>query len=60
MVNNHNDGIVWGLLPLLLASKGFSLTQIGTVAVVYPVVWGLGQLLTGPLADRLCKKDLLF
>ena len=60
LVNNLNDGMVWGLLPLLLASKGFSLTQIGTVAAVYPAVWGLGQLVTGPLADRLCKKDLLF
>ncbi|RSK25025.1 MULTISPECIES: MFS transporter [Hymenobacter] len=60
LINNLNDGLVWGLLPLLLASKGFTLTQIGTVAAVYPAVWGLGQLLTGPLADRLCKKDLLF
>lgn len=46
---------IMGLQPLLLASKGFSLTQIGTVAVVYPAVWGSGQ-----LADRLYKKDLLF
>ena len=60
LVNNLNDGMVWGLLPLLLATKGFTLTQIGTVAAVYPAVWGLGQLLTGPLSDRLCKKDLLF
>ncbi|MBF9239328.1 MFS transporter [Hymenobacter sp. BT683] len=60
LVNNLNDGMVWGLLPLLLASKDFTLTQIGTVAAVYPAVWGLGQLLTGPLADQLCKKDLLF
>ncbi|MFC7671112.1 MFS transporter [Hymenobacter humi] len=52
--------MVWGLLPMLLGSKGFTLTQIGTVAAVYPAVWGLGQLITGPLADRLCKKDLLF
>ena len=60
LVNNLNDGMVWGLLPLLLAGKGFSLTQIGTVAALYPAVWGVGQLLTGPLADRFCKKDLLF
>ncbi|QKG57917.1 MFS transporter [Hymenobacter sp. BRD128] len=60
LVNNLNDGMVWGLLPLLLASKGFTLTQVGTVAAVYPAVWGLGQLLTGPLADQFCKKDLLF
>ena len=56
LVNNLNDGMVWGLL----AGKGFSLTQIGTVAAVYPAVWGLGQSFTDPLADRLCKKDLLF
>ncbi|MCC3158621.1 MFS transporter [Hymenobacter sp. 15J16-1T3B] len=60
LVNNLNDGMVWGLLPLLLAGKGFSLTQIGTVAAVYPAVWGLGQLVTGPLADHVCKKHLLF
>lgn len=60
LVNNLTDGMVWGLLPLLLATKGFSLTQIGAVAALYPAVWGLGQLVTGPLADRLCKKDLLF
>ena len=60
LVNNLNDGMVWGLLPLLLAGKGFSLTQIGTVAAVYPAIWGLGQLVTGPLADRFCKKTLLF
>ncbi|UYZ61250.1 MFS transporter [Hymenobacter latericus] len=60
LVNNLNDGMVWGLLPLLLASKGFPLSQIGTVAAVYPAVWGLGQLVTGPLADRYCKKELLF
>lgn len=60
LVNNLNDGMVWGLLPLLLAAKGYTLMQIGTVAAVYPAVWGLGQLVTGPLADRLCKKDLLF
>ena len=60
LVNNLNDGMVWGLLPLLLAGKGFSLSQIGAVAALYPAVWGVGQLLTGPLADRFCKKDLLF
>ena len=60
LVNNLNDGMMWGLLPLRRASKGFTLTQMGTVAAVYPAVWGLGQLVTGPLADRLCKKDLLF
>lgn len=58
-VNNLNDGILWGLLPLLLATKGYSLAQTGLLAGVYPVVWGLGQLVTGKLGDHLCKKQLL-
>lgn len=58
-VNNLNDGILWGLLPVLLASKGYTLTQIGFMAGVYPAVWGIGQLITGKLGDILCKKQLL-
>ena len=60
MVNNLNDGMVWGLFPILLASLGFGLERIGIVAAVYPMVWGLGQLFTGRLADILPKKGLLF
>jgi MFS family permease len=60
LVNNLNDGMVWGLLPLLLASKGFNLHQIGIIVATYPAIWGLGQLFTGKLADRYCKKTLLF
>jgi len=59
LVNNLNDGVVWGLLPVLLAQKGFSLPQIGALAAVYPAVWGLGQLFSGRLSDFICKKDLL-
>ncbi len=60
LINNMNDGMAWGLLPILLATKGFSIAQIGIVTAVYPAVWGLGQLLTGKMADTFCKKDLLF
>jgi MFS family permease len=60
LVNNLNDGMVWGLLPLFLIAKNYSLAQIGVVAGAYPVVWGLGQLFTGKLGDHYCKKDLLF
>lgn len=59
-VNNLNDGMIWGILPILLAQRGFSLTEIGQIAAVYPAVWGLSQLLTGKLADHVCKKTLLF
>ncbi len=59
MVNNLNDGIVWGLLPILLLQKNYSLQQVGLVAGIYPVVWGLGQLFTGKLGDIYCKKQLI-
>ena len=60
LVNNLNDGMIWGLFPILLASKGFDMTAIGKIVAVYPVVWGLGQLITGKLADKLNKKAMLF
>jgi len=60
LVNNLNDGMVWGIFPILLASKGFTIEEIGIVAAVYPAVWGLGQLFTGKMADKFCKKDMLY
>ena len=60
LINNLNDGMAWGLLPVLLATKGFNLKEIGIVAAIYPAVWGIGQLITGRMADRYCKKDMLF
>jgi MFS family permease len=60
LVNNLNDGMAWGIFPILLASKGFSIWEIGVVTAVYPAVWGIGQLFTGGMADRFCKKDMLF
>lgn len=59
LVNNLNDGMVWGLLPMFLIQKGFSLHEIGVLAAVYPAVWGIGQLFSGRLSDWICKKDLL-
>src|SRR5688572_14030131 len=60
LVNNLNDGMVWGLFPLLLASKGFDLADVGMIVATYPAVWGVGQLFTGSLADKFCKRNLLF
>lgn len=59
LVNNLNDGMVWGLLPMFLAQKGFSLGETGILAAVYPAVWGIGQLFSGRLSDFICKKDLM-
>ncbi len=59
MVNNLNDGMAWGLFPLLFASARMSLGQIGILAAIYPAVWGMGQLFTGGLSDRLGRKGLI-
>jgi MFS family permease len=59
MINNLNDGMVWGLVPLLLAGFGSSVEQIGIVAAVYPAVWSIGQLFTGALSDRWGRKWLI-
>ena len=59
LVNNLNDGMAWGLFPLVFASAGLSLRAIGVLAAVYPATWGLGQLITGALSDRTGRKPLI-
>jgi MFS family permease len=59
LVNNLNDGLAWGLLPLLFVRGGLPVAQVGLLAALYPAVWGLGQLFTGPLSDRLGRKPLI-
>ena len=59
LANNLNDGMMWGLLPLFLYSRSFSIAEIGILAAIYPTVWGLGQLFTGALGDKYSKKNLL-
>ena len=59
MINNLNDGMAWGLFPLVFAAAGMSLDQIGALAAIYPAVWGIGQLFTGALSDRIGRKRLI-
>ncbi|MEV6273560.1 MFS transporter [Kribbella sp. NPDC051936] len=59
MVNNLNDGLAWGLFPILFATAGLSVARIGILAALYPAVWGLGQLVTGPLSDRRGRKPMI-
>lgn len=59
LVNNLNDGMVWGMLPIFLAAAGLSLSHIGIIAAVYPGVWGISQLLTGALSDRWGRKWMI-
>jgi MFS family permease len=60
LINNLNDGMVWGLFPILLAQKQFSIAEIGIITAIYPAIWGIGQLFTGKMADHFCKKSMLF
>ena len=59
LINNLNDGMIWGLFPIFLLAKGFALAEIGILVALYPMVWGMAQLGTGKLSDLICQKDLL-
>ena len=59
LVNNLNDGMAWGLFPLVFAAAGMTLGQIGWLAAIYPAVWGLGQLVTGAASDRYGRKPFI-
>lgn len=59
LANNLNDGMAWGLFPLFFARAGLSLSTVGVLVAVYPLVWGLGQLVTGAWSDRVGRKWLI-
>ncbi len=59
LTNNLNDGMAWGLFPLLFAGRGLTVGAIGVLVALYPLVWGAGQLVTGPLSDRVGRKALI-
>jgi MFS family permease len=60
LINNLNDGMIWGLLPVLLLSLHFNTKDIGILAAIYPTIWGIGQLFTGKMSDIYSKKRMLF
>ncbi len=59
LANNLNDGLAWGLLPIFFAASGLQVGAIGVLAAIYPAVWGMGQLGTGALSDRVGRKWLI-
>jgi MFS family permease len=59
LVNNLNDGMAWGLFPLVFAAAHMTLGQIGTLAAIYPATWGIAQLFTGAWSDRVGRKWLI-
>jgi MFS family permease len=60
LINNLNDGMIWGLLPIFLLSLKFNNANIGIITAIYPTVWGIGQLFTGKMSDHYSKKEMLF
>ncbi|RWM16806.1 MAG: MFS transporter [Mesorhizobium sp.] len=59
LVNNLNDGMSWGLFPLFFVANGLGVERIGILKAVYPAVWGVLQVATGPLSDRWGRKGLI-
>ncbi|MHC5353210.1 MFS transporter [Myroides sp. LJL115] len=59
LINNLNDGMSWGVFPLLFLSMGVGLEGVGWIKAIYPIVWGVGQIITGPLSDRWGRKPLI-
>jgi MFS family permease len=59
LVNNLNDGMAWGLFPLFFAAAGLDVTDIATLAAIYPATWSIAQLFTGALSDRLGRKGFI-
>ncbi len=59
LVNNLNDGMSWGLYPLFFAAYGLGVGSIGVIKAVYPIVWGILQVATGPMSDRFGRKQLV-
>jgi MFS family permease len=59
LVNNLNDGLAWGIFPIYFARAGLSIGRIGVLVALYPAVWGLGQLATGALSDRVGRKPFI-
>jgi MFS family permease len=59
LVNNLNDGMAWGLFPLVFAASGLRLDTIGVLAALYPATWSVGQIVTGGLSDRTGRKPLI-
>src|SRR5204862_664467 len=59
LVNNLNDGLAWGLLPIYYAAAGLGVAEIGVLAAIYPAVWAISQVGTGAWSDRIGRKPLI-
>jgi MFS family permease len=60
LVNNLIFGVSWGLLTLYFAGYGTSVNEIGFLKALHPGIWGVLQLITGSLSDRIGRKILIY
>lgn len=51
--------MAWGLFPIFFISAGLSVPQVGMLVAIYPASWGIFQLFTGPLSDKIGRKWLI-
>ncbi len=59
LVNNLNDGLAWGLLPIFFAQTGLGVGAVALISAAYPLSWGALQLGTGALSDRWGRRPLI-
>jgi MFS family permease len=59
LVNNLNDGLAWGLLPIFFAHAGLGVGAVAAISAAYPLSWGVLQLGTGALSDRWGRRWLI-
>ncbi|HVL86578.1 MAG TPA: MFS transporter [Candidatus Thermoplasmatota archaeon] len=59
LANNLNDGVAWGLFPILFAAAVADTAAVGALVALYPLTWGVAQLGTGALSDRIGRFGLI-
>ena len=60
LINNLIFGVSWGLFTLYFASLNISISDIGFLKALHPGVWGVLQLVTGYLSDKVGRKILIY
>jgi MFS family permease len=60
LVNNLVFGVTWGLFTIYFASMDFSVNDIAFLKAIHPGIWGVLQLATGTLSDRVGRKILIY
>jgi MFS family permease len=60
LVNNLIFGVSWGLFTLYFASFNLNVNDIGFLKALHPAIWGVLQLATGTLSDKIGRRVLIY